>query len=299
MKISLARFPEVHYADTIVVEGIVKEGNLDGAKLVEVKKSSNFFIGIRRRLLDFYSKALPEPHGSFISGITIGAKQSLPYDFIQKLRKTGTSHIVVASGMNVTLTSEFVFSILILFVSRKRAVFLTILSIWIYSIITSFEAPIVRAAIMLTLVLIGQYFGRLTNTLRILIVTFILMLFINSQWIIDIGFILSFATTFSLIIFESKVNRLLSFVPEIFRESLSTSISAQIGSTPMFFIFFHQFNILSPFINALVLWTVPYIMVISKMGGIAGVIAESIGRFILIFCYPMTYWFIDVINIFS
>ncbi|QQG47483.1 MAG: ComEC/Rec2 family competence protein [Candidatus Woesebacteria bacterium] len=299
LKIVLSRFPEVHYGDKVVIEGKVKEGVLERAKLTKLSVSPNVLVNIRRSLINFYTKALPEPHGSLIAGITIGAKQSLPYDFIKILQKTGTSHVIVASGMNVTFASEFVFNLLISFVSRKKALLITILSIWIYSIITSFEAPIVRASVMLSFVFVGQYFGRITDTFRILIITFLVMLFINPLWIKDIGFILSFATTLSLVIFESKVKSLISFVPEIFKESLSTSLAAQIGSTPIIFYFFHQFNIFSPLTNALVLWTIPIIMVISSIAGLVGLIVEPVGNFILILCYPMTSWFVGVVNLFS
>ncbi len=38
-----------------------------------------------------------------MAGTTIGAKTNLPKEFSDKLKNTGTTHVVVASRMNLTL----------------------------------------------------------------------------------------------------------------------------------------------------------------------------------------------------
>ena len=106
------------------------------------------------------------------------------------------------------------------------------------------------------------------------------MLLINPGWISDLGFILSFAATLSLILFESKVRRYVRFMPSLIKEGFSTSFAAQILIAPILFFTFGQFNILSPFINALVLWTIPYITIIGMIGGVAGLIVSPVGKMI-------------------
>ncbi len=125
------------------------------------------------------------------------------------------------------------------------------------------------------------------------------MIFIRPDWLGDIGFILSFATTLSMILFESKINRLIHFVPDVFRESLSTSLSAQLIASPIIFFSFGRVNLFSPLINALVLWTVAPIMVIGGIGGLIGILSEQLGSFVLLLVYPLTHWFVFVINLFG
>jgi hypothetical protein len=68
-------------------------------------------------------------------------------------------------------------------------------------------------------------------------------------------------------LFEKRLRKALKFTPEVLKEGLSTSFAAQIGVAPILFVTFGQFNILFPLINALVLWTIPYIMILGSVGG--------------------------------
>lgn len=298
LKISLPSFPEIHYGDYVVIEGVVERGQLINPKLKDLTVSNNILISLRRKLISVYNQALPNPHSSLIAGIVIGSKSNLG-DFYNKLLSTGTSHVVVASGMNVTMFSGFVLAIFLNFTKRKWAIIATLSFILIYCVVTGFEAPIVRAALMSLFALAAQLFGRLANTLRIFLLTGSLMIFIRPDWLTDIGFILSFATTLSMILFENKINRLIHFVPNIFKESLSTSLSAQLIASPIIFFSFGRINFFSPLINALVLWTIAPIMVLGGIGGLIGVVSEKLGSFVLLLTYPLTHWFVFIINLFG
>lgn len=299
IKVTVLSDEKIHYGDYVVVEGIYKDGVVEKGRLVDFKYSNGFFESIRNSLVLFYKSRLAEPHASLVAGITIGAKSNISRNFGDKLKRTGTSHIVVASGTNVTLFGGFVLTLLLNFFPRKKSVILTIISIWFYVFVAGWEAPIVRAAIMASIAFVGQVFGRLVNISRVIFLTGILMLIVVPQWIGDIGFLLSFATTISMILFNHRVSNLLKFLPEIVREDLSTSIAAQIGSSPIIFFFFGNFNILSPFINLLILWTVPFIMIIGGVSGIISFVFPGFASLTLQLLYPLTSWFITVINLFG
>jgi len=299
LKVYLPVFPEIRYGDRVVVEGLVKGGELKNAKLIKQEYGNNLLLSFKRKIISFWQKTLPEPHASLVAGIVLGSKSSIPQDFWNDLKKTGTTHVVVASGMNVTFVAGFLISGLTLFLKRRWAVFVSISGIAIYSFMAGLEAPIVRAAIMASVMLIAQALGRLTETLRIFFLTALVMLMVNPFWISDLGFLLSFASTLSLILFGTKVHTKLSFVPGIFREGLSTSIAAQVGVAPILFFAFGQFNIFSPVVNMLVLWIIPLVMVIGSIGGLIGLIFPLLGELITYLLYPLTSWFIYVVNIFS
>ncbi len=296
LRVKFPSYPEVHYGDYIVVEGKVEKGELKNIKIKDLKVSNNIFISLRKKILDLYNTSLPATDAALTAGIVIGAKSDLPKDFYNKLIATGTSHIVVASGMNVTLVAGFVLSVLLKTTKRRKALIITLVAILIYCAIAGFEAPIVRAAIMASLAFLAQILGRVANTVRILFLTALFMLAVNPSWFTDIGFILSFATTLSLILFEKKVNRMIHFVPNILRENLSTSISAQIFASPIIFLTFGTFNPISPIINALVLWTVTPVMIIGGIGALIGLIFEPLGRLVILLVYPLTQYFIFIIN---
>ncbi|MFC1710119.1 ComEC/Rec2 family competence protein, partial [Patescibacteria group bacterium] len=83
-----------------------------------------------------------------------------------------------------------------------------------------------------------------------------------------------------------------------FREGLSTSLSAQIGVTPVLFLAFGRYSFISPVVNALVLWTVAPITVIGMIAGIVSIITLQLGKLILLLVYPLTSWFIWIVNLF-
>ena len=298
-KIYLPSYPEVYYGDQIAVDGTVKDGELKDPKLVGVKESKIFLYSIREQLIDFYQKNLPQPHSSLIAGVTIGSKASIPKDFWEALKKTGTAHVVVASGMNVTLVSQFLISFLALLFPRRRAIPMALMGVWSYAILSGFDAPIIRASIMGSLVFVAQEIGRLNFSLRALFMTAFAMLFVKPDWLTDIGFMLSFAATLSLILFEPKVDRFFKKIPAIIRKDFSTSLAAQVGVVPILYFGFGQFNVLSPVINAMVLWTIVPITIIGMVGGILGLIFEPVGRAVLLLVYPLTSWFILVVGTFS
>ena len=246
--------------------------------------------------MDFYQRSLPSTHSALVAGVTIGSKASIPTEFWEKLKMSGTVHVVVASGMNVTLVAGFLMGILIFFIPRRRAIPLALIGIWSYAILSGFDAPIIRAAVMGSIAFTAQEIGRLYLAWRALVLSALAMLFIKPEWIIDLGFILSFVATASLMLFEARIRKFLRRVPSIIRQDLSTTLAAQIGVAPILFASFGQFNILSPLVNALILWTIPPITIIGMIGGMLGLIFEPAGRLVLLLSYPMTSWFIFVVK---
>ncbi|MEJ2347819.1 MAG: ComEC/Rec2 family competence protein [Patescibacteria group bacterium] len=299
LKTYLPKFPEINYGDNVVVEGVVDDGKLEDPKLIDLKNNTGALYKIRNKIIEIYRKSLPEPHSSLIAGVTLGSKATLPQVFWEALKKTGTAHVVVASGMNITLVASFLIGALVLLFSRRKAVILALIGVWIYSFLSGFDAPIIRAAIMGSIAFIAQGLGRLYVATRALFLSAALMLIIKPDWLTDLGFILSFVSTTSLMLFERKITNLIRFVPGIFREGLSTSLAAQIGVAPILFVTFGQFNPLSPIINALVLWVVAPMTIIGGIAGIIGLMSFTLGKIILLLCFPLTTWFIWIIKAFG
>ena len=296
LKFFLPKYPEIYYGDKIIVQGTVNNGELTNAELLKFETSNNFLIVFKKKLISFWQRVLPEPDASLVGGIVLGYKSALPRSFSDALKKTGTTHIVVASGMNVTFTATFLMLVLTQAVSRRKAIILASVGILGYCVLTGFEAPVIRAAIMVMFMLAAQLTGRVAQAWKGLLVSGLLMLIVKPAWLADIGFILSFTATASLMLFEEKINGFIHFVPGIFRESLSTSLAAQIGVAPILFVTFGQFNILSPIINALVLWVVPLIMIIGSIGGLVGLLVPALGQLMVYLVYPLTAWFIFVVT---
>ncbi len=299
LRVYLPKYPEVLYGDEVLVEGTIEDGKLSDAVLLELRQGTGPLFLLRKKLVNFYESSLPQPFSGLVSGVTLGSKSGLSADFWERLKLTGTAHVVVASGMNVTLVAGFLVGVTCLFLPRRSAIPLAIAGVWGYSLLSGFDAPIIRAAVMGSVTFLAQAAGRLVSAWKALIFSALVMLLFWPSWVFDLGFILSFVATACLLLFEPRVKRFFRFLPEVIKEGFSTSLAAQIGVAPIIFVTFGQFNILSPAVNALVLWTVAPITIIAGVSGIVALIIPTLGRLTIYLVYPLAFWFVKVIEAFS
>ena len=273
VRIYVDRFPEYAYGDKVEVVGTVAKGEF-GYYLKEPEVKGIREIGgirelrglekFRKRLLEIFGFSLPAPFSGLAEGIVLGTKNSLDSRFYEALKTTGTLHVVVASGTNISLLGGLILYLLSPIAGRRIALLSSLLLIWVYVAVIGFDAPIVRAGIMGSLVYSAGILGREQNALRMLGIVGVIMLLINPLWLFDLGFQLSFAATAGILLFSSKLGRIgglgkvrgINILPKVFKESLITTLAAQVFITPILFFSFGTISWISPLVNMLVLWTV-------------------------------------------
>ena len=316
------RWEEIEYGDRVEVVGI-----LEGLTLSErvkpwqisprrwmIKKAQVGAMGsvghigmmaqIRADILTLFRHTLPRDEAGLLSGMVLGSKGELSENFKTALQKSGTIHVVVASGFNVMLVAGTLASILVLWVRRSTAVILGIMGIWAYVGLVGLEAPVVRAGIMGSLAFIGIATGRVRDTGWLLIISAVLMLWWRPSWLWDVGFQLSVAATAGLIWIEPVLRRKAHGIeqdndrktqerqipvqsrnhPTISRVllplasgvlgSLTTTLAAQIAVLPILLHTFGEISLWSPLVNALVLWVVP---LVTGAGMVVGVLHLTFG----------------------
>lgn len=298
LKVYLSKYPEVVYGDRLEIIGRVNQDKLIVNTYEILEKERGLFSNFRNRILKFYKENLPEPYSSLVSGIVLGSK-SMPDDFWEKLKTTGTAHVVVASGTNISLLVSFLLSSLTIFIKRRFAVFITTAGILFYVFLSGFDAPIVRASIMAGFLFLAQIKGRVVESFKLLILTLMVMLVFKPYWLNDLGFILSFTATASIMLFSSKIEILFKKLPRIIKENVVVTLSAQIGVLPILYSTFGQFNLWSIIVNPLVLWVTPYIMAFGSLAGVLSLFVPLVARLILSVIFPFLYYFNFVVDSFS
>lgn len=308
IRIYLDQFPEYHYGDRLSIEGEVAKGRagwyLKDPKVVPLddargKPVSKALPRLRQMILELYGKFLPEPHSALLSGIVLGTKTSLDPEFFEGLRVTGTLHVVVASGMNITLFAGSILNGLAIFTSRRRAILPALLGVLIYVVLVGFEPPIVRAAVMGSIAFVAQAYGKEFDAWRALFISAGLLLLLNPLWLFDVGFQLSFAATAGMLAFGNSIHGFLGRAPKFIREGLSTTLSAQIAVSPILLFSFGQVSLISPIVNVLILWTVPFIMAGGMIIAIVGLILEPIGQVVAWFVWLLLEYFVRVVTLFA
>ena len=88
------------------------------------------------------------------------------------------------------------------------------------------------------------------------------MLLYNPAWLVSISFQLSFLATVGVVIVSPVLVNYLQFLPDLIKQDLAVSLSAQLLTTPIIAINFHQLSLIGILVNSLILWIVPPVMIL-------------------------------------
>lgn len=206
-------------------------------------------LRIRTKILDvFKSFGLDNDAYSFISALTLGYKADLTDDMIGAFRASGTSHVLAVSGLHVGIIYIIITFFFSFLGKRGKANFikhlLVLLFLWGYVFITGMPVSVVRAAVMLSLLSVGNILNKKGLTYNTLAVAAFFTLIINPFYLFDVGFQLSFAAVLSILFFQPKLSKL--YAPKNkasdYIWSLSTvSFAAQLGVFPLGLYYFGTF----------------------------------------------------------
>ncbi len=259
-------------------------------------KSSQFFPQIRTQLGDKIADLYPPLPAQLMKGFLLGI-DSFDKDFKSALVNTGTIHVVVVSGFNVTLVASALLTIRS-YLGRKKALFLSLIGILVYTLLTGAEPPTVRAAIMGSLAFGAQALGREKESRELLLLTALVMVIIDPNLLSSLSFQLSFLATFGIIQFSGwLVSKLPKFGP--LKGDLANTLAAQALVVPLIFFHFGQVSLISPLVNVLVLWTVPLATILGFVSLFLSYLFFPIGALLAWGNYVFLQFFITVVELFA
>ncbi len=225
---------------------------------------------VKSRIQNQMARLWPEPTNSLMAGVLYGSRSGLPKDLVDNFTRTGVSHIIAVSGYNVSIIVVMLNVVLIYIgLSRKQSFWFLIFLILAFVFFSGATASVVRAGIMAAIVLFAQRMGRLSSAGRTLVYAAVVMLLFNPYVLIwDAGFQLSFLSTLGLVylspILESFVLKKIKISPQLapLLEILITTISAIIATMPLILFQFGRLSLVAPLVNVLILWLVPWLMLL-------------------------------------
>lgn len=218
----------------------------------------------RESFLERIEQILPEPQAGLLAGLLVGERAGLSDELRAAFRRTGTTHMVAISGFNVSIITSLIFGLLIPIIGRKRGFWLTLIALIGFIFFVGAGASVVRAGVMGSIVLLGKYFGRPGDMLRLLILAAAVMLAANPWLIFDLGFELSFAATFGLLMFSERFQKWLEFLPQVFsiRSTLAETLAATLATLPLTMFAFGQVSVIAPLANLVIMLLVPAAMLV-------------------------------------
>ncbi len=236
---------------------------------------------------------LPEPQASLLAGIIFGLPLKTSRLFYQDLKMVGLLHLVVLSGINITLLVTLISSLTSYF-SKVVSLLLTILAIMIFIVFVGPQAPIIRAGFMGILTSVAILFGRRTYALYAIFLSAFLTTIFWPSWLGTISFQLSYAATLGLILFAQKIKSP-TFLGKI-KDNLQTSLAAQIFTVPIIFTYFKEISLISPLANLLVAATIPPLMIFGFLTASLGKINFYLGLPSAYICYGLLSYVVFIID---
>ncbi len=313
--LNMPLLPRLHYGDVIAfhcklqqpatdIEGFNYARFLSAQKVFSlcwypgvttVGTEESFFrtlLGVKVRAVHVSQQLFPEPENSLLLGMLLGARQGTLPEWDEGLRKTGTSHIVVASGFNITILMTLIAKILSGRCGPRATLLVVVVFIFLFAILAGLEASIIRAGIMGGLTALARVIGRRASPLRLLVIACAVMLMIDPYLLVyDIGFQLSVAATLGLIVFTQPLERLFQKVPKTLgvRQSLVTTFAASFATLPISLSYFHTWSARSLLVNPLVLGLVPIAMGTGFIALVVGAISPALAKpFVLLAWLPLS-----------
>lgn len=213
-------------------------------------------------------------HAEMLLGILLGSYSALPLDIQNAFMRSGTMHLLAASGFNCSiLLAIFGYALRRLSTPKIAVNILLIGVVWAFTIMAGAGPSIVRAAVMVTAYLSAYLFWRSADSLNTVLIAALAILAINPLQLYDVGFQLSFMAVLSIILIVPVLqHHVLDWLsPERFDERIGgipvvyiimrtaqcivgavmLSIVAGLGTWPLTATYFNYISLVSPIANAL------------------------------------------------
>lgn len=256
-----------------------------------------YFAGIIRLYL-------PEPHASLMNGILLGIPLKNQWGLYQSLIKVGLVHMIVLSGMNITLLNEMLDSV-VFFLPKTAKIYVKIFTIVIFTLFVGIQPPIMRAAIMGIITLLGLQIGRKVSPWYCLLISGMVCLILWPTWISSLSFYLSYTSTSGIILLpkpfsiKTSQKKPLTFLWKYVLDDLQVSIAAQLFTLPLIWYYFGRISLISPLSNLLVSWTIAPIMILGVFICLCHPISSYLAKPFALCSYVLISYMLSVVRIFT
>ncbi|MCA9334885.1 ComEC/Rec2 family competence protein [Candidatus Saccharibacteria bacterium] len=286
MWVSARTNASIKRGDYVGVRGVVSEGfGSFGAVIyrAELEKWQRPEPGdVARQVRDWFADkirlGISEPQASLGLGYLLGQKRALPEDLQEALVVTGLTHVVVASGYNLTILVRLARRMFEK-VSKYLAALSSSVMVLAFVAVTGASPSMSRAGLVAGLSLAAWYYGRKFHPLVLLPFAAAITVMINPAfgWN-DLGWQLSFAAFAGVMILAPLLQRYFfgEREPSTIRQIIGETLSAHIVTLPILILAFGQIGNVAILCNVLILPFVPLAMLLTFITGIGAIVVPDI-----------------------
>lgn len=242
------------------------------SELVDLKRPSDPFLDARDKFAEGVKRVVPEPEASLGLGFVVGQKSALSDDLTEQLKIVGLTHVVVASGYNLTILVRFARKLL---AKRSRYLALTgsLILVVGFVLTSGFSPSMNRAAAVTLLTLLAWYYGRKFHPVQLIayVAAGSAIFYPPYVWG-DLGWLLSFAAFSGVLVAAPLFSKLIyrRKEPGAFMRLVIETLSAEIMTLPIIVAAFGYLPVLALIANLLVAPVIPFAMLFTFVAGVVG-----------------------------
>ena len=297
-KVYVDLYPRFRVGDRLLVEGKLDEkGRMFKGKVEkngEVSSLTRLRSRLRENISQKISRLLPIREATLVTGTVLGVDR-ISAEFREELVKTGTIHVVVVSGQNLSIVAAM-FLAQVRFVGRRRSMVLAVLAVFAYAFLTGFEPPVIRASIMVLVSTLAVYLGREADALWSLFIAATAIVLIWPHAIFEISFQLTFAATLGIMtlgqLLKARLGRF-----GLLGNNAAIATSAYIFTAPIILFYFGQVSPIAPIANIFVAEAVFPIMVLGFLTATATLIFMPLAQVLAYLAFVTAMYFTQVVAI--
>ena len=272
---------DVKRGDQVILHGKLGAGfgnyqaSLGFASLVSAVYSHDSVREFRDQFVTGVRSAVKEPAASLGIGFVVGQRSALSDSLDTQLRVVGLTHIVVASGYNLTILVRFARRLLEGHSKYLATVVSSALTVGFVAV-SGLSPSMMRASIVTGLSLLTWYYGRRIHPLLLIFYVAAFTAYLDPMYIwLDVGWYLSFLAFAGVLIVSPLLTKLFfrGRTPNALIQIILETTAAQIMTLPLILAVFGNLPVLSIVSNALVAPVIPFAMLLTVLAGAWGMIA--------------------------
>lgn len=247
------------------------------ANAEKISKTDNYNVvyksagNIRSYVKKTISSKFKNDTAGFLLAVTTGDKSLLSDQFLEHVKTTGISHMIVVSGMHLSIIMMAVFWCLDrLFYNKYIRAFISVMLVLSIFVVCGFTMSITRAGAMFIVAAIAPIFNRDNDSLNSLLTAVVVVLIGAPFAIFNISFQLSVLSTLSIVwvvpFYYQRITKKFSINNKFIKLIVATvlcSVFAIIFTLPVTIKTFGFVSIISPITNLLVTYPVNLALVLT------------------------------------
>lgn len=227
---------------------------------------------LRQWQSEHLTEVTPPAVHSLINGVWLGEQSQIDRETYDQFVRAGTAHVLSVSGVHVAIIAlSLNFLLRVMRLPRRLRLTMLMTSVILFAMMTSASTATLRAVFMVLVYYAYEWFEREPDSLSVLGLCGFVFILWNPNMFFDIGFLLSFGSVGSILIFYPGIFWHLARLRRIPAASLATTVSAQIVTWPTAAWYFYLVPVTGAIANIIV---VPMLTVLLWLCFVTALIAS-------------------------